>query len=370
MPTLATNLNEDFSEVYQLYDWERFSLELLTGNSGDGLSPQQERCLRAIALDLPREQVAAKLNIKIDTVRDYLKKPYELIKMLFPNETQKGNMTEKKARYLILSKYKRSQLSDSTCVQKFDADSEAGKNENLEDIIPVNKYAWQTLTQVQPYIDKFYKLCEAEEFTEAFYTIFDTDDYENCAYNFFSSHGYLNIVISLYEQLVEYWIPRKGEKWEFLTALACLGDAHDRMGNHQIAIDHYHNCLKIALEIDDIDNIGGCFVNLGLAYYSLNNYEKALDYSRRGLEITREIGNKEFEANGWFNLALPLECLHQYSDALAAYEKACTLYQQMEMFEHVEHCKEAITQIAKLVDGVNDSSTSNTAAADFYSMLP
>ena len=186
MPTFATNLNEDFSEVYQVYDWERFSLELLAGNSGDGLSPQQERCLRAIALDLPREQVAAKLNIKIDTVRDYLKKPYELIKMLFPNETQKGNMTEKKARYLILSKYKRSQLIDSTCVQKFEADSEAGKNINVEDIIPVNKYAWQMLSQVQPYIDKFYKLCEAEEFTEAFYTIFDTDDYENCVYKFLS----------------------------------------------------------------------------------------------------------------------------------------------------------------------------------------
>jgi tetratricopeptide (TPR) repeat protein len=313
MPTFAVNLNEEFSEVYQLYDWEQFRLDLLAGNSGDGLSPQEERCLRAIALDLDRSQIAQRLTIQPRTVSDYLRKPYELIKILFGIE---GKMTEKKARSRILTKYKRSELSGSTFVQKFGADDEIDENESLQDVSSANEYAWQTLDQVQPYIEKFHKLCEAEDYTEAFYTIFDTDDYENCLYKFLSSHGYLNIVIALYEQLIESWIPRKGEKWEFLTALACLGDAHDRMGNHEIAIDHYHNCLKIALEIDDIDNIGGCFVNLGLSYYSLENYEQALDYSRRGLEITREIGNKEFEANALNNLGMIYSDLEEYQLAI------------------------------------------------------
>ena len=441
---LAANPPNPLLGLVSSQRFAQFRLDLLAGNSGDGLSPQEERCLRAMALDLDRSQIAQRLTIQPRTVSDYLRKPYELIKILFGIE---GKMTEKKARSRILTKYKRSELSGSTFVQKFGADDEIDENESLQDVSSANEYAWQTLDQVQPYIEKFHKLCEAEDYTEAFYTIFDTDDYENCLYKFLSSHGYLNIVIALYEQLIESWIPRKGEKWEFLTALACLGDAHDRMGNHEIAIDHYHNCLKIALEIDDIDNIGGCFVNLGLSYYSLENYEQALDYSRRGLEITREIGNKEFEANalnnlgmiysdleeyqlaidyyhfslvvkskindpqgeagslinigdtyrklqwyeqaisylqrgieaahqsqhnqfeanGWFNLALPLESLHQYSDALSAYEKACTLYQKMEMFAHVEHCQEAITQIAKLVFGVNDSLTSNTAAEEHES---
>lgn len=446
MPTFPTNLNEDFSEVFELYDWERFSLELLARNSGDGLSPQQERCLRAIALDLPRDQVAAKLNIKIDTVRDYLKKPYELIKMLFPDETRKGKMTERKARSLILSNYKRAKLNSSTFVQKFEADYDIDENEILENVRPPSEYAWQTLDEVQSYIEKFYKLCDSEDYTEAFYTIFDTDDYENCVYKFLSSHGYLKKVIALYERLIKYWVPRKGEKWEFSTALTCLGDSHDRMGNHEIAIDYYQNSLDIALEINDLDNIGGSLVNLGLAYYSLEKYEEALDCSRRGLEIAREIGNREFEAhalnnlgliysdleeyqlaidyyhfslevkskvhdpqgeagslinigdtyrqlqqyeqaiyylqrgieaahqshdhqfeaNGWFNLALALKSLHQYSDALSAYEKASTLFQQMEMIENVEDCSNAITQITKAIkEGISDLIDNNCNKDDF-----
>lgn len=316
MLNFAANLNEEFSEVYQLYDWDQFRLDMLAGNGGDGLSPQEERCLRAIALDLDRRQIAEKLNIQPRTVSDYLRKPYELIKILFGIE---GKMTEKKARSRILSKYKRSELSSSTFVQKFEADYEIDKNESLEDLSPPNEYVWQTLDQVKPCIEKFHKLCEAEDYTEAFYTIYYPDDYENCVYKFLSSHGYLNIVIALYKQLIKSWIPRKGEKWEFLTVLACLGDANDRLGNHEIAIDYYQNCLKIALEIDDIDNIGGSLVNLGLAYYSLENYEEAMNCSRRGLEIVREIGNREFEAHALNNLGLIYSDLEEYQLALDYY---------------------------------------------------
>jgi tetratricopeptide (TPR) repeat protein len=316
MLNFATNLNEEFSEVFQWYDWEQFRLDLLVGNCGDGLKPQEERCLRAIALNLDRSQIAKKLTIQPRTVSDYLRKPYELIKILFRIE---GRMTETTARRLILSKYKKSTLSSSTSVQQFKADYEIDEDKSLEDISSTNEYAWQTLDEVQPYIDNFHKLCEAEDYTEAFYTIFDTDDYENCVYKFLSSHGYLNIVIDIYERLIESWIPRKGEKWEFLTAYTCLGDSYNRMGNHELAIDCFNNCLETALEIDDIDNIGGSLINLGLTYYDLKNYEEALNYSRQGLEIVREIGNREFEANALNNLGLIYSVLKEYQSAIDYY---------------------------------------------------
>ncbi|MEH2460204.1 tetratricopeptide repeat protein [Nostoc sp.] len=316
MLNFATNLNEEFLEVSQWYDWQQFRLDLLAGNSGDGLSPQEKRCLRAIALDLDRRQIAKKLTIQPRTVSDYLRKPYELIKILFAIE---GKMTERKDRRLILSKYKKSTLSSSTSVQQFKADYEIDEDESLEDISSTNEYAWQTLDEVQPYIDNFHKLCEAEDYTEAFYTIFDTDNYENCVYKFLSLHGYLNIVIYIYERLIQSWIPRKGEKWEFITTLAYLGDAHDRMGNHEIAIGHYQNCLEIAEEIDDIDNIAGSLVNLGLAYFYLENYEEALDYSRLGLEIAREIGNREFEAHALNNLGMIYSDIEEYQLAIDYY---------------------------------------------------
>ncbi|WP_335129487.1 tetratricopeptide repeat protein [Nostoc sp.] len=318
MPNLTDQLNEDFSTVYQLYEWERFYLDLLNCNGGYGLSPQEQRCLKAIAIDLPRDQIAKKLNITTDTVKSYLKKPYELIEMLFPDETTEGNMTERKARSLIFRNYKKiSQASVSNFGQKNDSNYEA--NNNIEDISLIKEYTWQTIEQVQPYIDKFHNFCNFENYTKAFYTIFDTDDYENCVYNFLSSHGYINIIIALYERLIESWMPRKVEKWEFITTLACLGDAHDRMGNHEVAIGHYQNCLKIAEEIDDIDNIGGSLVNLGLAYFSLENYEEALDYSRLGLEIARESGNREFEANALNNLGMIYSDLEEYQLAIDYY---------------------------------------------------
>ncbi len=316
MPTFADSLNEDFSEVYQIYDWNKFYLDMLTVNSGEGLSPQEERCLKAIALDCERLEVAKRLSITTDTVRDYLRKPYELIKIFFGIE---GRMTEKKARSLILSQYKKSELSSSNFVQKIEADYGNDENESLENVSPANDYTWQTIDEITPYIEEFNNLCEAENYTEAFYTIFDTDDYENCVYKFLSSSGYLNIVIALYERLIESWVPRKGEKWEFLTTLACLGDAHNRMENYEIAIDYYRNCLEIALEINDVDNISGSLVNMGLGYYSLDNYEEALDFSRRGLEIAREIGNIEFEANALNNLGMIYSDLEEYELAIDYY---------------------------------------------------
>ncbi|QLE59797.1 tetratricopeptide repeat protein [Nostoc sp. TCL26-01] len=440
MPTFPSNPSEEFSEVYQLYDWDKFYLDLLTSNSGDGLSLQQERCLRAIALDLDRKQIAEKLGIESRTVSDYLRKPYELIKMLF---NQEGRMIEKKARSLILGKYSksnRSQLSSFSFVQEFEANHEVDRNDNKEYLNSVNQNTWQTIDDVKPHVENFYKLCDSEKYLDAFYTIFDTDDYNNCVYRFLSSYGYLNTVIALYKQLTESWIPRKNEKWEFLTALACLGDAHDRIGNHEIAIANYQDCLEIALEIDDLDNIGGSLVNIGLSYYSLKNYEEALNYSRRGLEIAREIENREFEAhalnnlgliydaqqeyylaidyyhfsleikrkindyqgeagslinignahrqlkqydraifylqagieaahqsyhsqfeaNGWFNLALALESVKHYSEAILAYEKACILYQRMEMSDYVEESQEAMNQLFIVINNSNSVSMPNS----------
>ncbi|MEH2442137.1 tetratricopeptide repeat protein [Nostoc sp.] len=318
MPKSTDQLNEDFPEVYQLYEWDKFRLDLLNCNGGDGLQPKEHSCLKAIAIDLDRDKIAKKLNITRDTLKSNLRKPYELIKMLFPDETKEGNMTEKRARSLILRNYKKkSQASVSSFGEENEPNYEA--NKNIEDISLIKKYTWQTIEEVQPYIDKFHNLCESEKYTKAFYTIFDTDDYENCVYNFLSSHGYLNIIIALYERLIESWIPRKVEKWEFITTLACLGDAHVRMDNHEIAIGHYQNCLKIAEEIDDIDNIGGSLANLGLSYFYLENYEEALDYSRHGLEIAREIGNREFEAHALNNLGMIYSDLEEYQLAIDYY---------------------------------------------------
>ncbi|MDX2243754.1 MAG: tetratricopeptide repeat protein [Leptolyngbyaceae cyanobacterium bins.302] len=315
MLTPSSDSTEDFLEVYHLYDWDKFHLDLLRGNAGEGLSPQEERCLRAIALDLERQQIAEKLSIQSSTVRDYLRKPYELIKVLFDVE---GRMTEKKARSLILSKYKQSKLNSSTFIQEFAFDHEV-ENGNLEGAISVNELVWSTLNEIQPFVDKFHELCEIEAYVEAFYVIFETDGYENSIYKFLSSYGYLNTIISVYEKLSETWNPRKSEKWEFLTMLACLGDACDRMGDHKKAIDYYLNCLNMAIEIDDVDNIGGSLVNLGLTYYWLRDYEEAIDCSRRGLEVAREIGNREFESHALNNLGLIYSDLKEYRLAIDYY---------------------------------------------------
>ncbi len=426
-----------FAEVHQHFDMDRLLLDFK-----DRLSPMEEKCLQGVLLGKPPREIARLCGIKGkdpgNVVSQYLKKPRDLIKNLLTLPKDQvipyGKFSFLLKDYRIKGNYKKIEIIELPQ----EVDSMA--NSSIENI------NFKFMEDIEPYIESFYKLLHSENYIDAFYTIFDTVDHENCVYKFLSSHGYLNIVIALYEQLIKSWVPRKGEKWEFLTALTCLGDANDRMGNHEIAIDHYQNCLKIALEIDDVDNIGGSLVNLGLAYYSLTNYEEALDCSRRGLEIAREIGNREFEAhalnnlgmiysdleeyqlaidyyhfslevkskahdtqgeagslinigntyrqlqqyeqgiyylqrgieaahqshhnqfeaNGWFNLALALESLHQYSDALSAYEKAFTLYQQMEMIENVEDCRNAITQITKAIkDGISDFIANGCNTDDF-----
>jgi tetratricopeptide (TPR) repeat protein len=335
MSISSSNFSEEFEEVYQRYDWNRFLLDLSTCNGGDGLSPQQERCLKGIALDLPRKQIAAQLDIKVATVKDYLKKPYRLIEMLFSDETTEGRMNETRARSLILNNYKKSQLSVSDFVQDLETNNEANENEALEDIDVNKEHVWQTIDEIEPYIGKFHELCENKDYMEAFYTIFDVDDYDNCVYKFLSSRGYLNILISLYEKLIESWSQRKSEKWEFLKVLTCLGDAYSRIGHYEVAVEYHQRCLEAALEIEDIENIGGSAVNLGLAYYYLKDYEKALDYSRKGLEIAREISERELESIALNNLGLIYSAIGEYRLAIDYYHFSLEVGQKINDLEGI-----------------------------------
>jgi len=304
--------DEEFSEVYQYYDIDRLRVDLSVVNGGDGLSPREEQCLRGIMLDLSPHEIAKKCYCEPSTVRQYLKKPYQLIKLLynFPEE----RITARKIRFLLLRDY--GLIDKSLNSITFTKPNISHNRQNEHSIVSsANSILPKVGYEIQQQLEEFRRYCELEEYIEAFYTLFNKEDYEGSLSNILDIQGQYNLRVDLLEQLLKSWQPRKTEKWEFGVSLASLGNAYRDSHNYQKAIDCYQQSLTIAEENNDYNTEAGSLLDIGLLFFMEGNPE-ALKYTRSGLYIARQIGNKYFESYALNNLGLILSSVGEYYKAI------------------------------------------------------
>jgi len=114
-----------------------------------------------------------------------------------------------------------------------------------------------------------------------------------------------------------------------VVSLGDLGNAYDRLGEYQKAIEYYEQAVAISREIGDRLGEGKSLGSLGLPYDSLGDYRKAIEYQEQSLVISREIGNRSGEGKSLGNLGLAYLGLGEYREAIKYQEQSLVISREI-----------------------------------------
>ncbi|MCI0711998.1 MAG: protein kinase [Chloroflexi bacterium] len=138
-------------------------------------------------------------------------------------------------------------------------------------------------------------------------------------FDFMLIRGYYTQVIQLHQKLQGHLTDRKQAR----VSLSRMGNAYERMGYIDRAIDCYEAALKSTREDENLPGEASCLINLANIYVlQLGQLEKATDYFNRAMTISREIGHQDYHI-------LALEGLGNVHYFSGDFEKALTVMHEV-----------------------------------------
>jgi tetratricopeptide (TPR) repeat protein len=183
--------------------------------------------------------------------------------------------------------------------------------------------SWETLNDVQPYLEIFYHRYQLTDYDNAFDILRPIED-------FLTRGGYYQILADYYLQLVTVYQQQEDQThWNYAASLTSLGNVYYSLGEYQKAIEFHQQSLAIKREIGDRGGEGNSYNNLGNVYYSLGEYQKAIEFYQQSLAITREIGDRGGEGKSYNNLGNVYQSLGEYQKALEFYQQSLAITREI-----------------------------------------
>jgi tetratricopeptide (TPR) repeat protein len=182
---------------------------------------------------------------------------------------------------------------------------------------------WETLEDVQEYLEVFYHRCELGEYEAAFDVIRCGDKVTK----FLDLRGNNQLLAELYQQLVEHLSRR--EDWRYMGSLIGLGNAYYFLGRYQEAIACHEQSLQIARDIGNREGEAASLCNFGNAYDGLGRYQEAIACHEQSLQIKRDIGDRAGEAASLCNLGNAYDSLGCYQKAIVFYKQSLQISREM-----------------------------------------
>ena len=99
-------------------------------------------------------------------------------------------------------------------------------------------------------------------------------------------------------------------------AMSSIAINHDYLGDHDIAIGYYHDCIALAQQLNRKISVAAKLHNLGGIYADEGKYEKALNYYDQAKKIVEEEGDDDLMASIYQGLHLTYVLMELYSEAL------------------------------------------------------
>jgi len=87
-------------------------------------------------------------------------------------------------------------------------------------------------------------------------------------------------------------------------ALNNIGYVHKQQGDIPLALEYYHNSLKIQEEINNKKGMAGSYNNIGYIHYNQSDIPLALEYYQKSLKILEEINYKQGMATSYNNIGM------------------------------------------------------------------
>jgi CHAT domain-containing protein/Tfp pilus assembly protein PilF len=101
-------------------------------------------------------------------------------------------------------------------------------------------------------------------------------------------------------------------------------------GDFQGALEKYQQALKLTEKINDVDDEGAIWGNIGAVHFYLGEFDIALEYYQKSLTLLEKIGDKRRIGNRIGNIASVYNDKSDYSTALAFYDKAIKIREEID----------------------------------------
>lgn len=113
------------------------------------------------------------------------------------------------------------------------------------------------------------------------------------------------------------------------TTYRIVGDTYRRLSRLDDAAAELRRGLEVAERVGNVEEIGGCLVNLGLVEQRRGALEEAIECDRRAIAEFERFGHASGRAQGYANLAWKLSDAGTYEEALEFCEKALDLAESL-----------------------------------------
>tara|TARA_R100000908_G_scaffold65272_1_gene53568 strand:- start:2166 stop:4217 length:2052 start_codon:yes stop_codon:yes gene_type:complete len=125
-------------------------------------------------------------------------------------------------------------------------------------------------------------------------------------------------------------IPDESSREQFLaTMYQTLATTHMAFGNMNESFENFLKAIDFAESRSDSLMLTLLYNNLGGAYEDVKEYEKSQYYLEKSMEMARSINSKVNESRAILNLANVSREQGKYTDALAYYDQAAVLWEEL-----------------------------------------
>jgi adenylate cyclase len=106
------------------------------------------------------------------------------------------------------------------------------------------------------------------------------------------------------------------------TSLRIAGNAYSALDRYDDAADALRRGLELARRVGNVEETGGCLVNLGLVALRRGAFDEAVDWNRQALTEFERVAHGSGRATALGNLAEALSAAGRHDEALVACERA------------------------------------------------
>lgn len=178
---------------------------------------------------------------------------------------------------------------------------------------------WQTVDDVQEYLEVFYHLCQLGEYPAAFDVICNGTGVDDVN-DFLSLRGNNQIRVEIHQQLINNLTDKQDSR--YFASLISLGNAYAFLGSYQNAIDYHQKSRIVAQNRGNKLGEVISLIGLGGDYYFLELYQEAIDFYQQSLEIAQRIGYIRGEASSLIGLGNIYSSRRSYKEARKFYRQS------------------------------------------------
>lgn len=140
--------------------------------------------------------------------------------------------------------------------------------------------------------------------------------------------GDLDNALKNAENLREFHL-RNHNKEKAMISNIKLGNLFLLKNDYYQSLNYYLEALKFARELNEIQTIADCYVNIGIINKNIRKFDEAKNFTLKALELNKKIGNQVIIANNISNLAKILICENKPDSALTFFNQSLKISESL-----------------------------------------